>query len=575
MPAQTTIVTGIWDLGRDQAGEGFARDFAHYRARFAELLVADVPMVIYGDAAMREFVAEARAGRPTQFIDRPASHFREQFEFFRLVEAIRLDPKWRAQASWLPDSPQATLALYNPMVMSKMFMLHDAAISNPFGADRLAWIDGGITNTVHPGYFSKDRVLERVWSLLDRFFFVSFPYREADEIHGFARDGMKRFCGVDPQFVCRGGFFGGHRDVLSEVNQHYYALLSATLHERFMGTEENLFTLMAIEEPELYTRYELQDEHHGLLESFFEHVKALPRPSAGIARRSLDPQLIESRRERRRTIVREIPARMVAGYIVTYNAPDQLDQVLASWVKEFRFDRLYVLDHSTEDAARLANSAVAARHDATMLYHPQGNGGISGGRQFVAEHFDASDADYCVFIEDDMFYNDASVGPVCRHGFRTYLPGLRDTAVRIMELEGYDFLKLSFTEFYGSNHTQVAWYNVDDDVRKALWPEQHKLPRSGFDIDSPPTRFDAIRTYDGLSYAEGEVYYCNWPQIVSRQGNRRMFFEPALEEPSEKQWMAQFFERTLSGELRPAVLLASPITHNRFHHYSAAERREN
>jgi hypothetical protein len=210
-----------------------------------------------------------------------------------------------------------------------------------------------------------------------------------------------------------------------------------------------------------------------------------------------------------------------------------------------------------------------------VVYHPKGNCGISGGRQFVAEHFDASDADYCVFIEDDMFYNDASAPPVCRSGFRTHLPNLRDTALRIMELERYDFLKLSFTEFYGSNHYQVAWFNVSAERRAELWPTQTKLPRTGVDLDAPTTRFETIRTYDGLSYAEGEVYYCNWPQIVSRAGNKRMFLDTVFEQPAEPVWMAHLFERTLRGEIRPAVLLASPITHNRFHHYEAAERREN
>ena len=40
---------------------------------------------------------------------------------------------------------------YNPMVMSKMFMLNDASIWNPFGTEYFAWLDGGITNTVHEG----------------------------------------------------------------------------------------------------------------------------------------------------------------------------------------------------------------------------------------------------------------------------------------------------------------------------------------------------------------------------------------------------------------------------------------
>jgi hypothetical protein len=35
------------------------------------------------------------------------------------------------------------------------------------------------------------------------------------------------------------------------------------------------------------------------------------------------------------------------------------------------------------------------------------------------------------------------------------------------------------------------------------------------------------------------------------------------------------FQETVAGNLKPAVLLASPINHNRIFHYSPEERREN
>jgi hypothetical protein len=572
-----TVVTGIWDLGRESAGEGFRRDFTHYRAKFAELLAADIPMVVFGDPDLRDFVDEHRGERPTDFREYRADEFRTRFPFHAQVQAIRHSDAWRGQAEWLGRSPQATLELYNPMVMSKMFLLHDASIWNPFGSSRFVWIDGAITNTVHSGYFTRDRVFDRIGALLERFLFVTFPYRDGPEIHGFPRDGMQRFAGRDPQWVCRGGIFGGHRDCLHEANGHYYSLLSASLHEGLMGTEESVFTLMAMESPELYDRFPLADEDHGLLGRFFEHVKELPlrEPARkpGVAVRPPLPGPAH-RRERRKALERGLPERSVAGYVVTFNAPEQLAAVLESWAAGFRFDTLYVLDHSTDGAARLANDAVMARFGAVRLMHPKGNGGISGGRQFVAEHFAASAHDYYVFIEDDMFLNLGGADGVCRNGFRNSVPDLRETALHIMELEEFDILKFSFTEFFGENRTQFSWYNVPASVRAEVWPEQTKLPRHGLDPDSPPTRFDVIGTVRGTSYITGEVFYSNWPQIVSRAGNQRMFLDTVFAHPSEHAWMSQFFQMTLRGELRPAVLLASPITHERTHHYEATARRE-
>jgi hypothetical protein len=174
-----------------------------------------------------------------------------------------------------------------------------------------------------------------------------------------------------------------------------------------------------------------------------------------------------------------------------------------------------------------------------------------------------------------MFLNGAADAGVCRNGLRRAVPNLRDVLLKIMEREEYDFLKLSFTEFYGDNKTQFAWYNVPQPFRAKHWPDKPRLPAAGLDPDAPATRFGQVGTVDGVSYLDGEVYYCNWPQIVSKAGNRRMFLDTVYEHPFEQTWMSHMYQLTIKGLLRPAVLLASVVTHDRFHHYDAAARREN
>ncbi len=50
---------------------------------------------------------------------------------------------WLSQADWLSNAPQASMALYNPMVMSKLIWTRNAARLNPFNTDSFLWIDGG------------------------------------------------------------------------------------------------------------------------------------------------------------------------------------------------------------------------------------------------------------------------------------------------------------------------------------------------------------------------------------------------------------------------------------------------
>ena len=125
------------------------------------------------------------------------------------------------------------------------------------------------------------------------------------------------------------------------------------------------------------------------------------------------------------------------------------------------------------------------------------------------------------------------------------------------------------------NNIQVSWYNVPQKVRTEIWPNYDQLPFVGIDPHAPRTLFDKIDTYNELSYITGDIYYANWPMIVSKNGNYKMFLKTNWENPFEQTWMSYMFQETIKGDLNPAVLLASPINHNRIHHYTAEERREN
>mgnify|MGYP003352231257 CR=1 FL=1 len=59
--------------------------------------------------------------------------------------------------------------MYNPLVMSKMFLLHDARLLDSFNSEYMFWIDAGLTNTVHPGYFTYDNVLDKLPKYIDKF----------------------------------------------------------------------------------------------------------------------------------------------------------------------------------------------------------------------------------------------------------------------------------------------------------------------------------------------------------------------------------------------------------------------
>ncbi len=578
-----TLVTGLFDIGRgqkvDQLADYQQRPFEEYLTSFERILALDAQICVYVEPQHEDFVWLHRDPKKTRVIIRDLDYFRTQFPFYADIQRIRLDPVWRQRAGWLAESPQANLELYNPVVMSKMGMLNDQQLLNPFGSDRYLWIDAGLERTCG-GYLDSPNWLSRIAPLLERFLFVCFPYIGSTEIHGFERDAMAKLANTDYiRRVARGGVFGGSRKYIAQANALYYRLLEQSFAQDEMGTEESIFSIMSYLKPEQYDRFEIAD--NGLIGPLFE---ALDKSHVPLIRtENLVPGIVKvaknsSAKDSHHNFTQQRDSKdlSTACYILTFNQPRQLQMLIDSWQQQsdfFRKSKVYLIDNSTREDALQENGKICQANGFIQLLPAKGNIGICGGRQLAAELFEASTHDYMFFLEDDMMLGSPNL-PVCRAGFSTWVDGLYDKLLKIMEKEGFDFIKLSFSEFYGINSDQWAWYNVPDHVRRAIWPQQSKLPEMGLAEDVPPVIFNKIATLDGLAYGSGEVYYSNWPQIVGRKGNHKMFIETKWAFPYEQTWMSHMFQETHAGRLRPAVLLASPIDHQREFHYELGERVE-
>lgn len=561
-----TLVTGLWNIGRP------GRDFSHYIENFKKFLDIPVKMFIYIPKEYEYLVWEKRKPENTYIRNFELEDIKNNFyqPFWDKTQEIRTNPDWLNQTGpygWLPGSPQASLEWYNPIVQSKMFMLHDAKVMNVFNTNYFLWLDAGITNTVYEKYFTEHRCLDKIIPHLKTFLFLSYPYQAADEIHGFEFKAINRYAREKVEYVCRGGLFGGHKDFLSEANSTYYALLQGTLNAGYMGTEESVFSIMAHLEPHIYRRFALDD--NGLVVKF---VQAL-----------LDDQVqLENNGSRAHVLPKGSYNRdtdKTSLYMLTFNFPQQIEHTLATWQANSPdwLNRPYkkvLIDNSTDLQARIDNKAVADKYGFEHFIMNE-NRGINGGRLFAAKHFQDSDSDYYFFFEDDMGLYPAIETGFCRNGFRKYIPNLYDKVHEIMAKEDFDFLKLSYTEVYMDNNIQVSWYNVPQAIRSYIWPDYDQLPVSGLDPYSPRTKFDKIEVHNGLSYANGEIYYANWPMIVNKKGNYKMFLETEWANPFEQTWMSYMFQETMRGHIKPAVLLAAPVWHNRIIYYKPEERREN
>ena len=555
----TTIVTGIWDIKRDELSEGWSRTFQHYLNNLEKLLKVDDNMIIYIEEKYRDFVEERRKKENTMIIVRELSWFKDNNVIYDNIQKIRVNPDWYNQSGWLVDSTQAKLEMYNPIVMSKMFLLNDAAILDPFNSENIVWVDGALTNTVHEGYFWKDKVISKFTKYLTKFSFVCFPYDGKVEIHGFKYDEMCRYSDGIVDKVARGGIFGGPKSLISRINEIYYGLLNETLSKGLMGTEESLFTIITYKYPELVQYFEI--EMNGLLGTFFENLK-----NETLVPKQEKMDLVKQNQHNKLN---------TALYVLTYNSPSQFEKLCISF-EEYDKNFLskpkkYLLNNSIKKETDEEYARLCEKYGFEEI--KKDNIGICGGRQFISEHSEENGFDYHFFFEDDMFFY---LGPdeFCRNGFRRKIKDFYNTMMEIMWKEDFDYLKWNFSEFFGDNTKQWAWHNVPAGVRSQLFPE-NPIKISSDNNAAPFLKFKNIKSYRQLPYASGDIYYCNWPQVVSREGNKKMFLDTKWAHPFEQTWMSHIYQETIKNKIKPGILLATPTEHDRFEHYSMEERREN
>lgn len=553
-----TLVTGLWDIKRDTLTEGWNRPYDHYLSKFSELLRTPYNMIIYGDKSLEDFVWKHRSPANTQFIQRGVDFFYNN-EFYPLIQNIRVKESWTNSSDWIKSSTQACLELYNPLVMSKMFLLNDARLLSKFNTEYMFWIDAGITNTTHYGYYTSN-ILDNITDYVNNFMFIAFPYDAINEIHGFDYKEICRLSNSKVKKVARGGFFGGKINSFDDINSLYYHMLKSTLERGFMGTEESIFTILMYKYCDKFVHFDI--DYDGLIYNFFEKLQ----------KKSLEPKSCCKSINSNITL----NTNNVGLYVISFNSPNQFETLIKSMLsydEEFiSKPKKVLLDNSTNPDCFDKYSDLCKKYEFEHI--KKDNIGICGGRQFIAENAEEKKLDFYFFFEDDMFFYSGEAN-TCRNGFNRNISNLYRKCLDIVKNEGFDFLKLCYTEVFGDNGTQWAWYNVPQSVREKYWPEYSKLPDQGTDPNAPRTLFKNIKNYKGVPFVSGEIYYSNWPQVVSKHGNRKMFIDTKFAHPFEQTWMSFMYQEVKEERLCPGLLLASPTEHNRFDHYDGKIRREN
>jgi hypothetical protein len=226
------------------------RDFEETARLFQPLLDADVPLVVYVEDAWKEPIQARCSGGSARFHATSAS---------RRWATFALRAELEATCALSPRSDRPTLD-YLVTTLTKMGMLHDQSIWNPFGTRHLVWIDADVPASVHPRYFTDERILDALPCLLRRFLLLTRPSAVTDA------------AGAVGGSRVQGQLFGGELAEIARANALYYQLLEQLLRQGELPTDESIFTRMVEGYPERFDRFVLQE--NGLVGSLFEEMRS-------------------------------------------------------------------------------------------------------------------------------------------------------------------------------------------------------------------------------------------------------------------------------------------------------------
>lgn len=240
-----TFVTCLLDINREQQdGRNFLQ---HYMGGLTKLIALKFPLVIFVDARHYYAVLSMTGGKPIQVV--PVDpRLVELTEDFKRISEICNDPEWYGQSEWMQNSIIRSPA-YIGLTLHKMkFMMH-CVNHNVFRSEAYYWIDSGMCRSFNiPDLASYD--FSRLPT--DRFFMTTFPYIVETEMHGYSRKGFEGLCRQIPDFVCRATLFGGTKQAIADINDKYNDFLQRSLSAGYIGTEEAIFSGLAVEEPQLF-----------------------------------------------------------------------------------------------------------------------------------------------------------------------------------------------------------------------------------------------------------------------------------------------------------------------------------
>lgn len=264
MDGSTTLVTALYDIGRDNLkGKNAHRSFTKYLNWFKNLLLINVPMVIFIPKNLYPYILEHRPPnyltkiiiREFEDLNAYKYHDRIQSTIDKMVNEPNSDG---TIPSYFSECPEFITAKYEVIIYSKFDFLHEVANDNPHNTNYFIWLDAGTFYQETPFNYKLPWPDPYKIQILGDKFLVS-DYKFNVNNMSPLKD-KKSYLRLNNNEICA-FILGGTIKAINKIHTQFWDEVDNAINMGVINNEQHILQLMVLERPHDYyiwyrTRYQ-------------------------------------------------------------------------------------------------------------------------------------------------------------------------------------------------------------------------------------------------------------------------------------------------------------------------------
>lgn len=238
-----TVVTGFFNIGRENWTTRYSRSIDVYLKYFENFLKFNVNMVIFIEPEYKQFVENIRKtiDKNTTIVNMNIEDL-YMYKYLDRIRSIQSSPEYISKHP-NPSAPEVCEPMYNIVVLSKMEMMNKA--TKLVDANYFIWLDAGYTH-------GSVNMSEIKWN-------PTMLFKHRDKLSIMTLRSMSDASDNPVDFfnqyidVISGGFFSGSCDIIEKVSTYYYELIDEIFQKYNIVDDDQFYNTMLIKKyPDLF-----------------------------------------------------------------------------------------------------------------------------------------------------------------------------------------------------------------------------------------------------------------------------------------------------------------------------------